>query len=92
MKIDPARSTSYRRKKHLPRFALFMFLLVILALPLFTASTASLTNRFTAKQDRVEASPAKNHKVETQPISYESVGPVFEPFTLPQAGAETVAI
>lgn len=93
MKIDPAPLTSYRRKKHLPRFALFLLLLVILALPLFTASTASLTNRFTAKQDRAEASQAKNQKVELQPISLGSVGPVFEPVTLlPQAGPETVAI
>jgi uncharacterized repeat protein (TIGR01451 family) len=91
MKIDPTPLTSYRRKKHYSRFALFTLLFVILALPLFSASTASLSNRFTAKQDG--ASPAKNHK-EMQPLSpYEPAGPVFEPVSfLPQAGVETVAI
>src|SRR5690242_3426971 len=92
MKIDPTPLTSYRRKKHYSRFALFTLLFVLLAIPLFTASTASLSNRFTAKQDA--ASPAKNHK-EMQPLSpYGPVGPIFEPVSLlPQtSGVETVAI
>lgn len=93
MKIDPTALTSHRRK-HYSRFALFMLLVVILALPLFSASTASLPNRFTAKQDQDQASPAKNQKVGIQPISrYGPAGPIFEPLpVLPQAGVETVAI
>jgi uncharacterized repeat protein (TIGR01451 family) len=91
MKIDPAAATSCRRMKQYSRFALFMLLLVILAVPLFTASTASLSNRSAAKHDRDNVNPAKNHTVEVS--GYGPAGPIFEPVPLlPQAGIETVAI
>ncbi len=91
MKIDPAAVTSYRRMKYYSRFGLFILLLVILAVPLFSASTASLSNRSAAKQDRDNVNPANNHKVEVS--SYGAAGPIFEPVPLlPQAGPETVAV
>ena len=94
MKIDPAAVTSYRRMKPYSRFGLFVLLIVLLAVPLFSASTASLSNRSAAKQDSDNVNPARNHKVEVQPISSNgAAGPIFEPLPLlPQAGIETVAI